>query len=172
MATGDVRILDSAGNNVVPTYPQTGTLRFATQHGNTALNPGEPCKIDGTNGIPYVVIVADADGTTGSHFVGIVKSKDTVTASVNGYVDVYIPLPGIIYAAKAKTSTNVATDTLITALIGKRVIWDVTSATVTVDTGATDAVTNCLYIVGGDSTARDVYFMYNLQGVHGLGSIL
>ncbi len=171
MSTGDIRIVDTGGLGAVPTYPQAGTTRWATKAGNTALNPGEPCSIDATNGIPYVVIIADAQGTNGSKLVGIVKSKDSVTASVDGVVDVYMPLPGVVYAGKAKSSTAANTDAKVLALIGKRVIFDVTSSVVTIDTAAADAATNCVLIVGGNSANNEVYFTINPQGTM-MGGIL
>lgn len=157
--TGDVRIQDSVFANVP-------TVRWNTKAAATALNPGEVCKLDiGGNGIQYAKLIADADGTTSQNILGIVKggpSKsggDSVTASADGQVDVYLPLPGVVYAAKAKTSTLANTDALIAALIGKRVIFDVTAGVITVDTANADAATNGVRIVGGNSATAEIYFM-------------
>lgn len=152
MNTADIRIQDPAGLNVVPTY------QWQTKAANTPINPGEFVKVDLTHAIPYVTIIADADGTSGSNLVGLCKSKDTVVTATDGVVDVYMPLPGIIYSAKAKSSTLANTAALILALIGKRVIFDVTSSVFTVDTGATDDKNNALRIVGGNYATYEIYF--------------
>lgn len=156
MNTADVRILNGAGLTAVPTQ------RWNTQAGNTALNPGEVCKVAS---VKYVVIVANGDGTTSQLIAGVVKggpsknAGDSVTASVDGQVDVYIPLPGIIYAAKASVSTNANTVALITALIGKRVKFAVSAGKITVDTTQADNAANGVRIVGGDYQTSTIYFM-------------
>jgi hypothetical protein len=67
-------------------------------------------------------------------------------------------MPGILYAAKAKSAAAVDTTAEIVALLNKRVVLDLTSTTFTVDTGATDAITNGVIIYGGDPAANLVYF--------------
>ena len=156
MNTGDVRILTPSGLTAVPTQ------RWNTAAGNTALNPGEAVKV---SSVKYVVIVADGDGTTSQLIAGIVKggpSKnvgDSVTASTDGQVDVYIPLPGVIYAAKAKTATLANTAALVTALIGKRVKFSVVAGKIGVDTAQADAAANGVRIVGGDYQTSTIYFL-------------
>ena len=69
MALNDVRIQDSAGHNVVPTY------YWQQQANDTAINAGEPCKAKAA-GSKYAVALATGEpviGTT-TAFVGIAAS--------------------------------------------------------------------------------------------------
>jgi hypothetical protein len=122
---------------------------------------GTPTKLGSTG---YVGPMVDADGTNGIQFTGIAKSDSTETTSVDGRVEVYLPLPGLIYAGAAKTAANADTQAEIDALYCKRVIFDLTSDVWTVDTGASDASTNCLIIVGGDYNTSTIYFAYGTGG--------
>src|SRR5216684_7541272 len=139
MATADVSLKDTAGHDSVP------TLQWQTQANNTALNPGEIVKVSAA-GSKYVVIVADGDGVIGTTVAvaGIVKSKDSVTAGADGVVDVYIPLPGVIYECKAKVAANANTAALILALIGKRVKIGVAAGVITIDTAQADNANNAI----------------------------
>lgn len=111
-----------------------------------------------------VVPMVDGDGTTSQRFTGIAKSDSTDTATVAGSVTLWLPLPGYVYAAKAKTASTANTDTLIQALFGKRVVFDLTSSLWTVDAAAADAAANMVTIIGGDSQTATLYFMYKQTG--------
>jgi hypothetical protein len=112
----------------------------------------------------YVAIMVDADGTLNNRFTGVSKSTSTDTAAADGNVELWLPLPGLIYVAAAKTAANADTQAEIDALYGKRVIFDLTSTVWSVDTGATDASTNCLIILGGDYQTSLIYFAYGSGG--------
>lgn len=129
--------------------------------GVATINSGEPTKL-GSSG--YVGIMADADGTTGTRFTGIAKSDSDETASVDGHVTVWLPLPGLVYSGVAKSSTAADTQAEIDGLFGKRVIFDLTSTTWTIDTAEADASTNCVVIIGGDYHTNTVYFTYSISG--------
>src|SRR5690242_16275254 len=126
MAKGDVKIV-SPGAGSVPTW------RWQTEAAATAIYAGEPTKLKSA-GSPYVIPAADADFTLGTDtpFMGIAASDSTHTASADGYIDLYMPLPGLVYEAKAKTSTTADTQTEIDALCGDRVVFDLTSSSYTV----------------------------------------
>ena len=143
----DIQIARTAGGNV-PTY------RWQTDAGDTAIKAGDPVKLKAA-GSPYVIGLADGDLTIGTDtaMVGIAASDSTHTASADGVVDVYIPMPGTIWKAKATTSGNVA-DTII----GDRVTVDLTGTTYTIDENATDAATSAFYIVGVDADEGTVEF--------------
>ena len=113
MSTGNVWIRSTGGANSVP------TVRYQTEAGAAALNAGELCKRKSA-GSPYVIALVDADLTRGtdSQFVGLAASAGTHTASVDGVVDVYLPLPGIVFEAKSKTAASVDTQSEIDALVG------------------------------------------------------
>ena len=111
-----------------------------------------------------VVPMVDADGTTSQRFTGICKSTSTDTASVAGVTTLWLPLPGIIYATKSKVLTDTNTQAKINALFGKRVVFDLTAALWSVDASATDAVANCVVIIGGDYQTSTLYFGYANHG--------
>lgn len=120
-----------------------------------SINNGEPIK-EGTGG--NVVIMVDGDGTTSQNFAGIAKTVSTDTASAAGAVLAWRPLPNITYAGQPKTATNANTQALIDALMYKRVVFDLTGTAWTIDTGASNAATNGVIIVGGDFRTSTVYF--------------
>ena len=111
-----------------------------------------------------VAIMADGDGTPSQRFSGIAKSDSTETASAAGTVDLWLPLPGYIYAAKAKTASTADTQAEIDALFGKRVVFDLTSSLWTVDAAAADATANCVVIIGGDYNTQTLSFVYAPHG--------
>lgn len=144
----DIKIVRTAGGNV-PTY------RWQTDAGDTAIKAGDPVKIKAA-GSPYVIGLADGDLTIGTDtaMVGIAASDSTHTASADGVVDVYIPLPGVVYEAKATTAGNVAA-----TLVGDRVTVDLAGTTYTIDENATDGATNAFYITGVDADRGTVEFI-------------
>lgn len=111
-----------------------------------------------------VVPMVDTDGTIAQNFTGIAKDDSTDTAAAAGSVTLWLPLPGYVYAAKAKTASTADTQAEITALFRKRVIFDLTTALWTVDAAATDALVNCVTIVGGDYLTQTLYFTYKNGG--------
>lgn len=153
MATNDITIARTAGGNV-PTY------RWQTEAGATDINAGEPVKLKAA-GSPYVIPLADGDLTIGTDtaMVGVAASDSTHTASADGYIDVYVPLPGVVYACAATTAANVDTQSEIDALVGDRVTLDLNSSTYTVDEDATDDANNAFYIVGGDPDTQVLEFI-------------
>lgn len=153
MAVNDITIVRTAGGNV-PTY------RWQTEAGATDIKAGEPVKIKAA-GSPYAIPLADADLTIGTDtaMIGIAASDSTHTASADGVIDVYVPLPGVVYEAKAKTAASVDTQAEIDALVGDRKIIDLTSGTYTIDEAAADAAANAFYIVGGDPDRQTLEFI-------------
>lgn len=157
MATADISIFRSGG--------LLFTATAATAANTTVINSGEPTTVSAATGSVTGTVVASADGdpttvgtATNTHFAGLAKSQSTQTASVAGNVTLWAPMPGILYAAKAKSAAAVNTNALIIALLNKRVILDLTSTVYTVDTAATDAITNGVIIYGGDPASNLVYF--------------
>lgn len=133
------------------------------------INPGTPTKFSSAGA---VVPMADADGTTSQRFTGIAKNTSTDTAAAAGIVYTFIPLPGIIYAAQAKSAAAANTQALVDALKGQRSVFDVTgtvgpglSGTWTVDTAAGDGANNCVTIIGGVYQTSTILFMYSSRGI-------
>jgi hypothetical protein len=156
--TGDITIYRGAG--------LLYSVEKDVASGTTAsINPGEPTTIAGATGsvTGTVALSADAQPTTvgtatNAHFAGLAKSASTETASAAGTVFVWSPIPGILYKAKSKSAAATDTAAEIRALANKRVVLDLTSTTFTVDTAATDAITNGVIIEGGDYLTSTVYF--------------
>lgn len=157
----------------VSIYDQDGPVpvyRFTVAAGGAAtINPGTPTKFSSAGNI---VPMVDANGTTSERFTGIAKSTSTDTAAAAGSVYVYVPLPGIIYAAGAKSATAANTQAKIDALKGARLVFDLTGTVGpgltgqwTIDTAAGDGANNCLTIVGGEYETNTLYFMYSSRGV-------
>lgn len=139
-----------------PIDPAFSLRRIVASGGVATINNGEPTK-QGTAGA--VAIMVDGDGTTSQVFTGVAKSVSTDTASAAGEVQTWIPLPGIIYSAKAKSAAAADTQAEIDALAFKRVPFDLTSSVWTVDTAASDATTNGLLIVGGEFQTSTIFFI-------------
>jgi len=149
----DVKIVRTAGGNV-PTY------RWQTDAGDTAIEAGDPVKLKAA-GSPYVIGLATGDHTIGTDtsIIGIAASDSTHTASADGVVDVYVPLPGIVYEMKAHTAANVDTEAEILALVGDRKVMDLTDGTYTMDENAADAAASAFIIVGGDAERQTLEFI-------------
>lgn len=140
-----------------PRWSKTPTVASGVA---ASINRGEPTKA-GTSG--NVAIMVDADGTTSQRFTGIAKQQSSDTVAAAGSVVLWLPLPGIVYAAKSKSAAATDTQAEIDALFYKRVIFDLTSSTWTVDTAASDAATNGVIITGGDYRTSTVYFYMSPQ---------
>jgi hypothetical protein len=150
MAKNDVRIVDAGGANVTP------VRTFKTEAAGTAIKVGEPVKIGGT-GSNYVVPLATGDPEIGTdRMVGIAASASTQTASADGVVDVYIPIPGVtVMRAKATTAANVDTDAEILALLNDSVTFDLASGVYTIDEDEGDDIdVHGLLIVGGNADEK------------------
>lgn len=132
------------------------------------IQAGTPTKgADAAAASPWtgaVVPMVDGDGTTSQRFTGISKSTSTDTVAAAGSVVLWLPLPGYVYAAKAKTAANADTAAEVQALYGKRVVFDLTSSFWSIDAAAADAVVNNVVIIGGDFQTQVLYFMYNNKG--------
>ena len=134
----------------MPTY----TFQVAAATG--VITPGMFVKWS-SNGSPYVIPCVDADNTIGTDtaIVGLTASTGTHTASADGVVDVYLPLPGIIYRGYAKTAGSVAA-----TLVGDRIVIDVSATTAagdwTFDESAGEGQTNSFCIIGVDTSAKTV----------------
>lgn len=162
MARNDVKIVDAAGHNVVPTRV------YQTVAGGTNILAGEPVVLTtiGTN--VYASPAADADPAIGTDYLaGIAAGDSTHTASADGTVEVYIPLPGVVYRCKAKSAAAADTLAEIKALANKRTIFDLTSSTYTIDTAAADGSTNGLILTGtGNPDTSEVDFTISVRATN------
>ena len=134
----------------------------------TLIYPGDPVKLSSA-GSPLVIKLADNEpviGTT-TQVVGLAATQSTNTSAVAGTVKVYIPVPGTIYSCKATTVANVDTAAELNALVGDRVLFDLNTATFTVDENAGDTATSGIQIVGGDYANGDIYFIFRSSAIQG-----
>lgn len=138
-----------------------------------SIFPGTPTKLSATSrGTAGTVIpMVDTDGTTSQVFTGIAKSQSSETATVAGSVQLIMPLPGLVYSAKAKSATGANTQAKINALLYGRFIFDLTgtiglglTGAWTIDTVAGDGANNCIVVVGGEFQTNTVYFIYQVRG--------
>lgn len=129
--------------------------RTVASGGANTISRGEPTKESSGN----VAIMADGEGTTSQLFAGFAKSESTDTAAAAGSVTCFIPFPGLIYAGKPKTANAANTQAEIDALMGKRVVFDLTSTTWSIDTAASDDIGNAVVIVGGQPEEDRVWFV-------------
>jgi len=162
MSRQDIRIKDSAGHNVVP------SRRFQTDAGSTAILAGEPVMLTTIGTSVYAALLTDGKPVVGTDvFAGIASNDATHTAAADGFVDVYMPLPGVVYRAKAKSSTAANTESEILALAMKRVVLDLTTGVFTVDTAAADGATNGILLTGtGDAGTSSVDFIACFTGTY------
>lgn len=127
-----------------------------------SINAGEPTKtVDAAAASPYLgttAIMVDGDGTTSQRFTGIAKSDSSDIASAAGTVQLWLPLPGLIYSGLAKTTSTANTQALVDALRGKRVVFDLTGTAWTIDAAAADAVVNTVVIVDGNFQTGELIF--------------
>lgn len=157
MARNDLSLYDPMQSQFT-----TGTPSLVAAGAIQSINRGEPVKgADAAAASPWtgaVAIMVDGDGTTSQRFAGIAKSDSSDTVAAAGSVDLWLPLPGLIYRGKAKTASTANTQALITALMYKRVVFDLTAAKWTVDAAAADASVNGVVIVGGEYQTSTLYF--------------
>ncbi len=163
MTRGDIKLR-------TPIDPAFSQLFVVDSGTTTQLEAGEPSKgDDAVTTDPWtgeVSVMADGNGTTSERFTGIAKSDSSETSGAAGEVTTWMPLPGVIYSAKPKTSSDFDTAAEIKAEHGKRTVFDLTGAAWTIDTAAADAKASCVVIVGGDFNVPEVYFVYRFSGTY------
>jgi len=125
MAVGDITF-------AVPNLAShVGARKANVAAGATTINPGEP--VAATLGGTTVTAMATNKPVVGTDYlIGIAASTSTQTASVAGTVD-YFPLtPGQIYTISPKVAATWDTQAEYDALVGKRVLIDLTSGSYTI----------------------------------------
>lgn len=148
---------------VNPLDAVSSTRRIVESGAAASIARGTPTK-QGSNGA--VAIMADGNGTTSERFTGLAKSVSTDTAAAAGIVYTINPLPGIVYKGSPKVAGAANTQAEIDALQGKRVVFDLTSTTWTVDSAAADGATNTVVIVGGQPEEDVLYFVVSATGIY------
>lgn len=122
-----------------------GSFPYKVRSGTSAsISPGEPVVSSGL-GSPYVELAATSQPVVGTDSViGIATSFSTETASADGKVQVMKLVPGVIYLGNPTVAASWDTQAEYDALVGARVLWDLTSSTFTIL--AADGATNGLVV--------------------------
>ena len=96
--------------------------------------------------------------TGSSYFLGIAANAASHTASADGRVEVYIDVPGTIYAAAPKTAGAANTRGKLDSYQFYRIVIDKTSGKYTADLAA-DSKARGFVVVGGDPDNDKVWFV-------------
>lgn len=159
---------DRMGFKIDKGLDQTWAATWVVAAGGTAtISSGSPTKLVTADGsiAGAIIPMVDGDGlVTAERFTGIGKNTSTDTTAVAGVVDTWYPVPGLLYRGSCKTSTTMNTQAKINALMGARVLFDLTGTVWTVDAAATDALVNCVCIVGGIPRTNECLFVYSSKG--------
>lgn len=121
-------------------YP--GDDAFCVGASATLINAGEPvAKSLGNTAGSYVTPAATNTPVVGTdNYAGIASTTSTNTSTAGGSVRVTKLLPGITYLIAPKVAATFATQLLYDALVGARVLLDLTTGTYTIL--ASDGATN------------------------------
>lgn len=143
---------------------RTFKKKFIVASGGAAtIDQGIPTKTGSAGGI---VPMVDGNGTTSERFTGMAATVSTDTASAAGEVFTYEPFAELIYTGSPLSATAANTAAKIDALKYKRVVFDLTSTTWTVDSAAADNAANCVIITGGSFQDNILDFVVMSKGVY------
>ncbi len=138
MSLGDFQVFESGA------FGDIGTHTYLVASGTTAsIKPGEP--VVRTLGSQYVALAATNSPVVGTQYVvGVAGTQSTETSTAEGKVQVTPLVPGVIYLGNPKVAATWNTQTKYDALVGARVLWDLTSSAFTIL--ASDGATNGLVV--------------------------
>ena len=135
---------------------QLPTRTYEVAAGATQINPGEPVVID-SQSPTRVIRAADGAGVIATDvIVGISAGYSTQTADTAGTVEVFTYALNTVMRGRPKAAF--ANKAAADAVIGKRVVFDLTSGKYTIDAAATSADTNGVIIVAADAVSDMVDF--------------
>jgi len=158
MAGKRFKIVDASGYSAVP------TARFQTDAAAGDIDAGMIVILT-ANGSPYVTPLVTNDQVIGTNtaIIGLAAGSSTHTALVDGYVDVYMPLPGIVYEGYADTASNIDTQAKLDAYMNDRVQALVSATTIagdwTIDEDGGEDQTSPFMLVDGDFERGTVKFI-------------
>lgn len=122
---GDIKVLRPAQ------FGDVGSKRFVVAASATTIKAGEPvAKALGAAAVTPLATNKPVVAT--DYMAGIATSTSTNTASADGVVDVMPLVPGVVYIADANTPASWNTQSEYDALVGDRVLFDLTSEKYTV----------------------------------------
>lgn len=126
MSTGDLTILDAAA------LAGQGALRFNVAANATAIHAGEPvsCPLGAVQAA--IVMPTNAPVVATDFLAGVAAIDSTQTASVAGYVDCYPINNSVVFLIKPKVAATWDTQAEYDALVGSRVLIDLTGGVYTI----------------------------------------
>jgi hypothetical protein len=125
MAIGDITIYEPSASQL------NGAKKANVAAGATKINPGEPVA-QALGGVTVTAMATNKPVVGTDFLVGIATSTSTQTASVAGTVD-YLPLQGgLTYLMTPNAPTSWNTQAGYDALVGKRVLIDLTTGSYTI----------------------------------------
>ncbi len=127
MSLGDFQVLESGA------FGDIGSHEFQVAAGGSGktIQPGEP--VVRTLGSQYVALAATNSPVVGTQYVvGFAATQSTETAAVDGKVQVTPLVPGMIYIGNPTVAATWNTQAKYNALVGTRVLWDLTTGVFTV----------------------------------------
>lgn len=125
MAIGDIQYYEPS------TMQLNGAKKAIVAANATTINPGEPVAVS-LGAVQVATAMATNKPVVGTDFLaGIATSTSTQTASLAGIVTYFPIQPGITYLIKPKVAATFLTQALYDALVGSRVLIDLTSSSYT-----------------------------------------
>ena len=145
MAVGDITFLNVAGGS------EDGARKIPVAV-NSTINPGEPVTVTLGAGWSGVAALTGTPLVASANVAGIASSKPSATNpnSALWTIDVVPVKDGLVCIASALSAAAVATQAQYDALVGKRVLLDLTTGVYTVATATADAAANGITIVDID----------------------
>lgn len=125
MAIGDITVLEQGS------YAGRGARKYNVAAGATTINPGEPV-VRTLGGVTVTAMATNKPVVGTDYVVGIAADTSTQTASVAGVVNVYPLTSAMTYLIKPNAATSWDTQAEYDALVGKRVLIDLTSGSYTI----------------------------------------
>lgn len=110
----------------------TGSRRFTVAASATTIKSGEPVGISALGDVAVIPMATNLPLATTGLMVGIATSDSTNTATAAGTVDVMLVTPLQTWLVKPKVAATWDTAAEYAALVGKRVLIDLTSGAYTV----------------------------------------
>lgn len=128
MASGDIMIFDEGA------YGYPGDIEFSVAASATLINPGEPVAkpLGNSTGNVVAPLATNKPVVATDFLAGIAASTSTNTASAAGKVRVTKMIPGMTYLIAPKVPATYGTQALYDALVGARVLFDLTSSVYTI----------------------------------------
>ena len=154
MAKGDILV----HKTLVFGEPASKTCNVAA--GATTINPGEPVT-RALGGITVTAMATNKPVVATDFLEGIATTTSSQTASVAGTVEVLPLVPGTIYKMKPNAPTSWDTQAEYDALVGKRVLIDLTGGNYTIL--AADGATSGCVIEALDVTKNPGYVAFSFR---------